>query len=138
MRNSYGYQLTFAYGYNYDYDPESPQDQPNFYAWSQSVGISETNLAIASGESTPSQSWATVTVGPDTFFQVTDPMSRVTKYRMIGNSVVGITLPGERVRGHGDRLFRGPGEHGHHAGGHHQLFVERCGRSPAPSPSPTR
>ena len=29
-------------------------------------------------------------------------MARLTKYRMIGNSVVvGITLPGKRVRGHG-------------------------------------
>ena len=90
VRNSYGYQLSFAYNYDYDYNPDSPETQPNFYLWSQSNGVTATNLAVSSGASTPTQTWSS----PTGYFQVTDPMGRVTKYRMSGNQVLGITLPG--------------------------------------------
>jgi RHS repeat-associated protein len=92
VSNSYGYQLTFSYDpdYDYVYDPEQPYIQPQFYYWSQSVGVTATNLAVASGASTPSQTWA----NSGSYFQVTDPMGRVTKYRISGYQVLGITLPG--------------------------------------------
>lgn len=95
VRNSSGYQMTFGYNYNYDYDPEQPELQPDFYAWSDTTGVTASNLAIASGGTSRSQSWGSVLNNNVLFFQVTDPMSRVTKYRMSGAKVAGVTLPGD-------------------------------------------
>ena len=58
IRNSYGYQLTINYsGYEYEYDPTAPENQPDFYAWSKVAGGTLTNLAVASGASTPTISF---------------------------------------------------------------------------------
>jgi RHS repeat-associated protein len=92
VRNSYGYRLTFAYGYgpdDYSYDEGTPAMQPNFTAYSTVTGVTADNLAVATGASTPSESFVNGTT-----LEVTDPMGRVTKYRSNGWNMLGITLPG--------------------------------------------
>jgi YD repeat-containing protein len=95
VRNSYGYQLAFTYDEIVPYDPDQPEVLPDLGTWATVTSASATNLAIASGASTPSQSFGFSTVGGVTSFNVTDPMSRTTSYRFgAGGTIAGITLPG--------------------------------------------
>ena len=90
VRNSYGYQLTLNYA-AYSPDPDAFDAD----LWSKVVGATATNLAVASGASTPSRNFSE-TYGINTYtLNATDPQGRVSKYRVIsGGLVVGITLPG--------------------------------------------
>jgi hypothetical protein len=89
VRNNYGYQLNFTYETSF-FDPEFP----DVYSWSEVVGATATNLAVASGASTPSETFSK-TFGTNTYtLNATDPQGRVSKYRVIGAGVAGITLPG--------------------------------------------
>jgi RHS repeat-associated protein len=92
ISNSYGYQISFSYdpAYDYVYDPTAPEVQPNFGGWSSAISATATNLAVASGASTPAQAFA----NSGGYYTVTDPLGRATKFRMSGGDVAGITLPG--------------------------------------------
>ena len=96
ITNSYGYQLYFTYDPEYDftYEADSPDVQPDFFGWSSIIGAAATNLAVAPGAGTARQSFGTTTSGGNTYFTVAGEMSRVTKYRINGNQILGITLPG--------------------------------------------
>jgi RHS repeat-associated protein len=92
IRTNYGYSLSFNYApYEYEYNPDSPSYQPDFYAWTKLTGASVTNLAVASGASMRSLSYNDSNPG---YFDVTDPMGRLTRYRSAGGQVAGVTLPG--------------------------------------------
>lgn len=89
VRNNYGYQLIFTYETDY-----LDSEFPDVDSWSEVVGATATNLAVASGASALSVSFSK-TFGTNTYtLNATDPQGRVSKYRIIGAGVAGITLPG--------------------------------------------
>lgn len=92
VRNSYGYQLAFNYSSSWEYNPEAPTSQPD-PAWYTITGVSASNLASAN-PTVRSQTYGDVSSGGFSYFQVTDPMNRVTKYRYGTGGLVGVTLPG--------------------------------------------
>ena len=83
--SSYGYKVTFSHtamvpgirGQNVD-------------AWLTVVGASVTDLAGATGSALASNSYSSAA----TTRTITDPISRVYQYTMIGNGLIGIRLPG--------------------------------------------
>ncbi|MCA1654753.1 MAG: hypothetical protein LC656_11485, partial [Sphingomonadales bacterium] len=95
IRNSTGYQVTLQHpDTGYIYDPEQPSLQPDFATVSKVTGATATNLAAASGASTPTESFDDTPVGGVPTFTVTDAMGRITRYRMTSNgAVAGITRP---------------------------------------------
>lgn len=94
VRNSFGYQISYSYlADSVDFNDPYATDLGN---WLTSSGVSGTNLAVASGASTPSESSGFALVGSTTYFTVTDPMGRVTYYRGASGvfGVGGIKRPG--------------------------------------------
>ena len=96
VRNSYGYQISLQHpDTGYVYDPSDPATQPDFATVSKITGATVTNLAVASGASTPSETFDDTPVGGNPTLSVTDPMARVTRYRLAASGgVAGVTLPG--------------------------------------------
>ena len=95
--NSYGYQIILGHGeLSPDFNPDSaaPGNIALLGPWATTLSATVTNLAVSSGASTPTQAFSTATSGGNTYFSVTDQMNRVTKYRINGGQIVGITLPG--------------------------------------------
>ncbi|MEG3155148.1 RHS repeat domain-containing protein [Sphingomonas sp. RB1R13] len=94
IRNSYGYQISLQHpNTEYIYDSTTPEIQPNFAMVSKVTGATMTNLAVASGASTPTETLDDTPIGGVPYFSVTDPMGRVTKYRMTSGLLSGITRP---------------------------------------------
>lgn len=95
VQNSYGYAIDFAYaGDNSDFDPDTLADTALLANWGTITAATMTNLAAGSGSATLSESFGTTASGGTTYYQVTDAMSRTTKYRTGTYPVMGITRPG--------------------------------------------
>ncbi|HEX8300540.1 RHS repeat-associated core domain-containing protein, partial [Sphingomonas sp.] len=90
VRNSYGYQIGFAYLDVLGPDPDEPF--PDLTDWGTVTGVAAANLA-ATGSTPRTQGHGYSTSGGSTYFEITDPLSRVTKYRMGSGGILGITRP---------------------------------------------
>ena len=94
IRNSYGYKISLQHpDTGYIYDSTAPDIQPDFAMVSKVTGATMTNLAVASGASTPTETFDDTPIGGVPYFSVTDPMGRVTKYRMTSGLLSGVTRP---------------------------------------------
>ena len=91
VRSSYGYKLVFGYAPIGAYDPEDVNNQPDLTTWSTVTSASVRNLATSPGTSLASESFGVTSSG----ISVTDPVGRVTSYRLDSSGVVlGVTKPG--------------------------------------------
>ena len=94
VTNSYGYQIKPTYSaYAYEYDPTAPETQPDFIEFSTPVGATGYNLAVSTTTVQTSQTYGNSTGGGYSYYNVTDALSRQTKYR-VATKVLGITRPG--------------------------------------------
>lgn len=94
--NNSGYELDFVYG-NWDglsWDPDVVPTSTDWDNWGGITGVSMTNSAIT-GASSRTQNFGYTTVGGNSYFTVSDPMSRVTQYRMVASGVAGVIRPGK-------------------------------------------
>jgi RHS repeat-associated protein len=96
ITNNSGYRLDFLYA-NWDdpaWDPDVLPSNDDFNNWGGITGVSMTNSAVA-GASSRSQNFGYTTIGGNSYFTVTDPMSRVTKYRQALPGIAGVIRPGK-------------------------------------------
>ncbi|MCI4590388.1 hypothetical protein MOK15_09810 [Sphingobium sp. BYY-5] len=93
VTNNSGYIV--AFGYPAIDPPEMDQVTPASYfdAWGTITSAVMSNTKI-SGSSARSQSFSSTTSGGNSYYNITDAMSRTTSYRMTGTNVTGITRPG--------------------------------------------
>ena len=69
IRNSYGYQVTLLHpDTGYSYDSAQPEVQPNFAMVSKVISATATNLAVASGASTPTETFDDTPIGGVPYF----------------------------------------------------------------------
>ncbi|MBX3564025.1 MAG: RHS repeat-associated core domain-containing protein [Sphingomonas sp.] len=90
VTNNAGYTLSFLYANDASFylDPDFVPYEPyeNFWAeWGDIVGVSGSG-----GSQSFSAGWS----GGSFNYEITDALGRVTKYRMTGNAVAGVTRPG--------------------------------------------
>jgi RHS repeat-associated protein len=96
MTSSLGYQIQPSYSYSYEYDPTAPEAQPDWYNFSLVTGMNGRNLANSASTVQVSQTYSTEVIGGYLYYDVTDSLSRATKYKMGGyaGTVNGIRRPG--------------------------------------------
>lgn len=94
VSNSYGYRLSFTFDDNVFIDPEDASTSSGLNAWATPTGVQAFNLAAGSTAAVASEAFSTVSENGITYHDVTDATGRKTRYRMGGNGVSGIILPG--------------------------------------------
>ena len=92
VTSSYGYRLSFNYPDVDTGDSNDPDGFADLGAWSTPHGVTETN--VAQGSASQSESFGYSGSAGTTNYNVTDPMGRVTSYRLNGNQIAGVTRPG--------------------------------------------
>ncbi len=90
------YQLNFAYD-NWDglaWDPDVIPSNSDFQNWGGITGVAMTNTAVTGAVARP-QNFSSEFTGGNSYYVITDAMSRVSKYRMVLQGVGGVIRPGK-------------------------------------------